>query len=63
MEPDFEGILEEGEEFTDFRSRVIELIKDVVFIVGSANIFKHMFEMLKSKGNQFLYELCDFKFE
>ena len=51
MEPDFEGILEEGEEFTDFRARVTELIKDVVFIVGSSNIFKHMFEVLKSKKN------------
>ena len=47
MEPDFEGILEDGEEFSDFRSRVTELIKDVVFIVGSTNIFKHMFDVLK----------------
>ena len=37
-----EGILEDGEDFTEFRGRVVELIKDVVFIVGSSNVFKHM---------------------
>lgn len=42
IEPDTEGILEEGEDFTEFRGRVVELIKDVVFIVGSSNVFKHM---------------------
>ena len=42
----FLGLLEEGEDFTEFRNRVVELIKDVVFIVGSANVFKHMFAFL-----------------
>ena len=42
IEPDTEGILEEGEDFTEFRGRVVELIKDVVFVVGSSNVFKHM---------------------
>jgi hypothetical protein len=44
--PFFLGLLEEGEDFTEFRNRVVELIKDVVFIVGSANVFKHMFAFL-----------------
>ena len=48
MEPDSDGILEEGEDFSEFRSRVVELIKDVVFIVGSANVFSHMFAFLRS---------------
>ena len=48
MEPDSEGVLEEGEDFSEFRSRVVELIKDVVFIVGSANVFSHMFAFLRS---------------
>ena len=48
MEPDTDGILEEGEDFSEFRSRVVELIKDVVFIVGSANVFSHMFAFLRS---------------
>ena len=48
MEPDYDGLLEEGEDFTEFRNRVLELIKDVVFIVGSANVFKHMFAFLNT---------------
>jgi hypothetical protein len=48
IEPDTEGILEEGEDFTEFRSRVVELIKDVVFIIGSSNVFRHMLAHLVS---------------
>ena len=48
MEPDCDGVLEEGEDFSEFRARVVELIKDVVFIVGSANVFSHMFAFLRS---------------
>lgn len=32
-----------GEEFADFRNRVSELIKDVVFVVGSSHCFRQMF--------------------
>lgn len=32
-----------GEEFADFRIRVSELIKDVVFVVGSSHCFRQMF--------------------
>ena len=46
-----EGILEEGEDFTEFRTRVVELIKDVVFIVGSSNVFKHMLAHLVRKDH------------
>jgi transportin-3 len=38
-----EGILEDGDDFAGFRLRVSELVKDVVFIVGSASVFKHCF--------------------
>jgi transportin-3 len=51
MEPDCSGLLEDGEDFCEFRNRVVELIKDVVFIVGSANVFKHMFAFLSSAAN------------
>ena len=34
-----DGIPEDGDEFVDFRSRVVELVKDVVFIVGSSSVF------------------------
>ncbi|XP_043274763.1 transportin-3 isoform X2 [Venturia canescens] len=49
MEPDHLGLVEEGsggEEFADFRARVSELIKDVVFVVGSRHCFRQMFNAL-----------------
>lgn len=49
MEPDHLGLVEEGgggEEFADFRNRVSELIKDVVFVVGSSHCFRQMFSSL-----------------
>ncbi|XP_020287942.1 transportin-3 isoform X2 [Pseudomyrmex gracilis] len=48
-EPDHVGLVEEGgggEEFVDFRNRVSELIKDVVFVVGSSHCFRQMFSSL-----------------
>lgn len=48
MEPDFDGILEDGDEFKDFRLKVSELVKDVVFIVGSSNCFRQMFINLQT---------------
>ena len=35
--------MEDGDDFAGFRLRVSELVKDVVFIVGSASVFKHCF--------------------
>lgn len=46
----FVGLLSEGDEFKDFRLKVSELIKDVVFIVGSSSCFKQMFINLQSEG-------------
>lgn len=48
IEPDHEGLLEEGDDFKDFRSKVSDLIKDVVFIVGSSNCFRQMFINLQA---------------
>ncbi|RZF36032.1 hypothetical protein LSTR_LSTR005848 [Laodelphax striatellus] len=48
IEPDHEGLLEEGDDFADFRIKVSELIKDVVFIVGSSNCFRQMFLSLQT---------------
>ncbi|KAJ9580259.1 hypothetical protein L9F63_004072 [Diploptera punctata] len=50
MEPDHEGLLEDGDDFADFRLKVSELIKDVVFIVGSSNCFRQMFMSLHGTG-------------
>lgn len=48
MEPDHEGLLDDVDDFADFRNKVSELIKDVVFIVGSSNCFRQMFLSLQS---------------
>lgn len=50
MEPDHEGLLEDGDEFKDFRLKVSDLIKDVVFIVGSCSCFRQMFINLQTPG-------------
>lgn len=50
MEPDHEGLLDDADEFSDFRVKVSELIKDVVFIVGSSNCFRQMFLSLQRPG-------------
>lgn len=50
MEPDYEGLLEDGDEFKDFRMKVSDLIKDVVFIVGSSSCFRQMFINLQNPG-------------
>eukprot|EP00088_Acartia_fossae_P042626 TRINITY_DN4480_c0_g1_i2.p1 TRINITY_DN4480_c0_g1~~TRINITY_DN4480_c0_g1_i2.p1 ORF type:complete len:953 (-),score=229.01 TRINITY_DN4480_c0_g1_i2:485-3304(-) len=48
MEPDMVGVLSEDEDFAEFRSRVSDLIKDCVFIVGSSAVFGHMYTQLKA---------------
>lgn len=50
MEPDYEGLIEDGDEFKDFRLKVSDLIKDVVFIVGSSSCFRQMFINLQAAG-------------
>jgi transportin-3 len=48
MEPDHEGLIEDQDVFQDFRFKVSELIKDVIFISSSSNCFKQMFMILKT---------------
>ncbi|XP_026733199.1 transportin-3 [Trichoplusia ni] len=45
-EPDHTQLPDEGDEFYEFRSKVMGLIKDVVFIVGSSSVFRQMFATL-----------------
>ncbi|XP_045494746.1 transportin-3 [Colias croceus] len=47
-EPDDTNLPEEGDEFYEFRVKVMELIKDVVFIVGSGAVFRQMFATLQA---------------
>ncbi|EAL40594.1 transportin-3 isoform X2 [Anopheles merus] len=48
LDPDHDGLVEEGGSFKDFRSKVSEIIKDVIFIVSSISCFKQMFVVLQS---------------
>lgn len=57
MEPDHEGLLEELDDFSEFRTKVAELIRDVVFVVGSANCFRQMFMSLQS--GQASWDTCE----
>jgi transportin-3 len=50
MEPDHDGLLEDGDDFKDFRLKVSDLVKDVVFIVGSSSCFRQMFVNLQAPG-------------
>lgn len=47
MEADHEGLLDESDAFKDFRQRVAELLKDVIFIISSSTCFKQMFLILQ----------------
>ncbi|XP_047992380.1 transportin-3 [Leguminivora glycinivorella] len=47
-EPDRTQLLDEGDDFYEFRVKVMELIKDVVFIVGSSSVFRQMFATLQA---------------
>ncbi|XP_035663113.1 transportin-3-like isoform X4 [Branchiostoma floridae] len=51
MDEDHEGVPDETDDFADFRIRVSELIKDVVFIVGSINVFTQLFRNLAETPN------------
>lgn len=48
MEADHEGLIDEGDAFKDFRFKVSEILKDVIFIVSSISCFKQMFLILQS---------------
>ncbi|KAH8376949.1 hypothetical protein KR093_002325 [Drosophila rubida] len=48
METDHDGLIEENNNFYDFRRKVSDLLKDVAFIVGSNACFKQMYIILQA---------------
>uniref|UniRef100_A0AAY5EDG1 Transportin-3 n=1 Tax=Electrophorus electricus TaxID=8005 RepID=A0AAY5EDG1_ELEEL len=50
LDPDHEGIPEDTDDFGEFRMRVSDLVKDVIFLVGSAECFSQLYSTLK-EGN------------
>ncbi|XP_036004695.1 transportin-3 isoform X1 [Fundulus heteroclitus] len=47
LDPDHEGIPEETDDFGEFRMRVSDLVKDVIFLVGSMECFSQLYSTLK----------------
>ncbi|XP_030630141.1 transportin-3 isoform X1 [Chanos chanos] len=50
LDPDHEGIPEDTDDFGEFRMRVSDLVKDVIFLVGSTECFSQLFSTLR-EGN------------
>ncbi|XP_053506699.1 transportin-3 [Ictalurus furcatus] len=50
LDPDHEGIPEDTDDFGEFRLRVSDLVKDVIFLVGSMECFSQLYSTLKD-GN------------
>ena len=59
FDADHEGIPTRSDEFVDFRVRVSELIKDVVFVVGSTPVFLQMFDCLMKQSNGTSWETSE----
>ncbi|KAK1169089.1 transportin-3 isoform X2 [Acipenser oxyrinchus oxyrinchus] len=50
LDPDHEGIPEDTDDFGEFRMRVSDLVKDLIFLVGSMECFTQLYSTLKD-GN------------
>ncbi|XP_040858370.1 transportin-3 isoform X2 [Ochotona curzoniae] len=50
LEPDHEGVPEETDDFGEFRMRVSDLVKDLIFLIGSMECFAQLYSTLK-EGN------------
>lgn len=59
LEPDHEGIPDESSDFGEFRGRVSELTKDIIFIVGSSTCFNQMFETLQAQTVSTSWDICE----
>ncbi|UYV70641.1 Trn-SR [Cordylochernes scorpioides] len=59
LDTDHEGIPDERDDFCSFRLRVSDLIKDIIFIVGSSNVFIQMFENLKQQGSSATWDVTE----
>lgn len=51
MEPDTDKLLDENDDFYDFRLRVSELVRDVVGLVGATQCYIHLFSLLSNVKN------------
>ena len=51
LEPDEESVLPTESEFRDFRGRVRELLRDVVFMIGAGSLVSHLTIQFMTPGN------------
>lgn len=47
MDPDHEGVLDEADDFFEFRLRVSDLLKDVIVLIGASEFFLQLYSTLK----------------
>ncbi|GCB63304.1 hypothetical protein scyTo_0007374 [Scyliorhinus torazame] len=47
MDPDHEGVLDETDDFFEFRLRVSDLLKDIIFLIGASEFFSRLYSTLK----------------
>ncbi|XP_048376990.1 transportin-3-like isoform X1 [Stegostoma tigrinum] len=47
MDPDHEGVLDETDDFYEFRLRVSDLLKDIIFLIGASEFFSQLYSTLK----------------
>lgn len=50
LDPDHEGVPEETDDFGEFRMRVSDLVKDLIFLVGSVECFAQLYSTLKDSN-------------
>ncbi|XP_053572309.1 transportin-3 isoform X2 [Bombina bombina] len=50
LDPDHDGVPEDTDDFGEFRMRVSDLVKDLIFLVGSMECFSQLYSTLK-EGN------------
>ncbi|XP_029646320.1 transportin-3 [Octopus sinensis] len=59
LEPDHEGVPDESSDFGEFRTRVSELTKDIIFIVGPSVCFTQMFTTLQSQSVSSSWDIAE----
>jgi len=60
FEDTYEGVPQKGDEFQEFRLRVLDVIHDVVYIVGTSECFKHIFQSIQQNQKWNNVEACLF---
>ena len=52
-------ILDKNDDFSDFRLRAAELVRDTVYLVGSTECFAHLFSLLSSNESMATWDVTE----